>query len=92
MPTDEMVEAALEVYATAMLGDVDDYRSEQAWQEARTSMRAALVAALDVAPTVAAVWCEHTQMVRSLPTIDRWGCDPLLADCPGPHRTLLIGR
>lgn len=91
MLTDEMVETALETYATAMLRDVDDYRNERAWQEARDSMHTALVAALNVAPTVDAVWCEHTKQVRAPESTGRWWCDPMLSDCPGPHRTLLLG-
>lgn len=81
----ERVDAALETYAAAMLGDLSDYRHTPAWDEARNAMSLALSAS--ERPEVGGwVWCDAGRR----PTVHGWESVGALG-CDGPHRRLLVG-
>lgn len=72
---DEMLDAA----RAALAEHVD------VWPE---QMRAALQAALDAAPTVDGWWCAHWEILSGPNERDQCA---MSTDCPGPHKTLLLG-
>lgn len=76
---DEMAEAALATYYPGLVG-IDTSELDR--------VRAALAAALAAAPTVGGwVWCEDHNAPGG-------GSAPgtcFVRNCPGPHRTLILG-